>query len=310
MPDFLPMDCRSRDLISFLYRLQPARSPSTIATPTTPTSLANLDVLTISILIRLTTSDCCHSTICMDWTTNVDFFQALNPSFGAPSQPLQRTHRPQTLSLGNGATKQPQTINTSLQPVIAANGSENVTISFTSPAEPVKLGMPFAWSVLVVNRTSRPAKVTLVPLPRIPKTAAPTSHFQKRHAPASSTASFHPAERRHVQDVESDVEFAQAIVDDNVVYAMQHSNLVPADTDLMSLTSEVRVGPLGPGQCHETEIEMVAFKTGILRVDAIRIIDNIKEIQDGINAAGVVTDVTDLPDVVVEAAKDAVLARD
>ena len=304
MPDFVPMDCRSRDSITFLHRLQPAAGPSVSSTPLTPTSLANLDVLTISIRIRLTTSDKCESMILMDWTTNVDFFQALNPSFGAPSQPLQRTHRPQTLSLGNGANKQSQTINTSLQPILPTATSDNVTISFISPAEPVQLGKAFAWRVLIVNRTPQQAKITLIPLPRILRAAPPTSHFQKRHAPKSSTASFHPTERRHVRDPDSDVEFAQAIVDENVVYAMQHSNLVLPETDLMSLTAEVRIGPLGPGQCHETEISMVAFKAGVLRVDAMRVIDNIKEVEEGINASGVMTDIRDLPDVVVEVAGD------
>ena len=81
---------------------------------------------------------------------------------------------------------------------------------------------------------------------------------------------------------------------------MQHANLVPPDTDLMSLTAEVRIGPLGPGQCHEAQIEMVAFKAGVLMVDSIRVIDNVREAEEGIHAAGVTTDIRDLPDVVVK----------
>ena len=183
MPGFLPMECHSKDLITFLYRLQPAADSNTLATPTTPNSLPNLDVLTIAVRIRLKTSDGCQSVVHMDWTTNVDFFQALNPTFGAPSQPLQRTHRPQTLSLGNSVTQQPRTINTSLQPALSTIDAENVVISFTSPAEAVEVGKPFLWQVLVVNRMPRQAKLTIVPLPRIQKVAPATSHFQKKACP-------------------------------------------------------------------------------------------------------------------------------
>jgi hypothetical protein len=95
------------------------------------------------------------------------------------------------------------------------------------------------------------------------------------------------------------VEIAQAIVDENVVYAMHHSHAVPPETDLMALTAELRIGPLGPGQCHESEIQMIAFRSGRLQVDVMRVVDLVKEGEDGVGAQGVVVDITDLPDVVV-----------
>ena len=70
----------------------------------------------------------------------------------------------------------------------------------------------------------------------------------------------------------------------------------------MAITAEVRVGPLGPGQCHEGAIEMVAFTAGTLRVDAIRVIDLVREAEEGVGAMGVMVDIRDLPDVVVTAA--------
>ncbi|RMZ89316.1 hypothetical protein DV736_g3454, partial [Chaetothyriales sp. CBS 134916] len=297
MPGFVPFKCRSGDLVTFLWRLKLAASGNLSARPAIPSASMRVDVLSISILLRLTTSDQCRSTIYMDWTTNVDLSSSLNASFGAPSQSLQRHHRPPDLSLNKERPKQVHHSRASLQPTA---GPANVMISFTAAEEPVYPGRPFTWDVLVVNRSAHVAKITIVPLPRIPLAAATSSHFHKRHAPKLSTVSFHPDERPHVRDTQSDVEFAQAIVDGNVVFAMHHSNAAPPPADLISLTAELRIGPLPAGQCHETKVEMAAFKTGVLSVDAMRVIDKVREAEEGINAPGVITDFRDLPDVVVE----------
>lgn len=302
MAGMLPIACHSRDSITFLYRLHPSQSTvtSTMATPVTPSSLAHIDVLSITMQLRVKLSDTCTPLIRMEWTTNVDFFQALNPSFGAPSQPIQRRNRPSSLPLNGGTgIGITQAFDASLQPARPLSGTNNVTVSFTAPARPVTLGKPFSWQLLIVNQSKNTIKYAIIPLTRIPRNPAPSSHFAKRHAPKSSTASFHPTERRHAREGEADVDFAQAVVDENVVYAMQHSSIVPPDTDLMALTAEIRVGPLGPNQCHEGIIEMVAFKEGTLRVDAIRVIDLAKETSEGIGAPGVMMDIRDLPDVIV-----------
>ena len=297
MPDLLPMQCRSKDSITFLYRLRPSRQAIPTSTPVTQLALPNIDVLSISLRFSINLTDASKALVKLDWTTNVDFFQALNPNFGAPSQPIQRNNRPNNLPLGGPNTQLSQTLNSSLQPLSEDN---HVTISFTAPNEPVRMGEPFTWQVLIVNHSKKAAKYTMIPLPRIPRNAPQTSHFARRNAPKSSTASFHPAERRHArEDGDSEIDFAQAVIDENVVYAMQHFNTIPADTDLLALTAELRVGPLGAGQCYEGQIEMVAFKEGTLQVDAIRVVDLTKEAEEGIGAAGVMTDVRDLPDVVV-----------
>lgn len=94
---------------------------------------------------------------------------------------------------------------------------------------------------------------------------------------------------------------SQAIVEENVLYAMQHSGGVPPETDLMALTAELRIGPLAPEQCYESEIQMIAFEVGTLQVDVMRIVDLVQEAEDGVGAPGVVADIRDLPDVVVVA---------
>ena len=299
MQEALPMECRSRDLISLMFGLVPSRQPTAAATPTTP-GMAPMDVLSVTLGIKVQLSESCRPRIEMVWTTSVAFFQALNPTFGAPSQPIHRHNRPSSLALGNSNGRASRALSTSLQPALPQTSTSEATISFTAPDAPVEKGQPFTWSMLVINNSAKPIKLAIIPLPRIPRgSSSQSAHFAKRHAPQSSTASFHPSERRHAQENESDVDFAQAVLDENIVYAMQHSNGTPAGTDLLALTAEIRIGPLGPGQCHEGQIEMVAFIGGTLKLDAIRIIDLVREAEEGIAAAGVVLDIRDLPDVVV-----------
>ena len=301
MEGFLPMACQSKDCITFLYRLhQPINEAKPrLKSSAAPAPLANSNIATLSISlgVKVSLSETCTPHIAMDWSTNVDFSQALNPSYGPPSQPIQRPHRPTGLQVNhnNNAAILSHTLSTSLQhPSLAPAG---LTISFTAPSGPVQVGKPFTWSVLIVNASDKVAKLTIIPLPRIQRTATQAQHYAKRHAPKSSTASFNASERRHTRNGE-EVDVAQAVVDENIVYAMQHSSLMPPETDLMALTAELRVGPLAPAQCHECEIEMVAFKEGSLTVDAMRIVDLVREPEEGAGAQGVVTDIRDLPDIV------------
>ena len=64
----------------------------------------------------------------------------------------------------------------------------------------------------------------------------------------------------------------------------------------MSLTAELRIGPLGMGACHEAEISFVAYKAGVFMVDAIRVVDLSGEGEGGL---GRINDIRELPEVVV-----------
>ncbi|EXJ59265.1 hypothetical protein A1O7_06697 [Cladophialophora yegresii CBS 114405] len=298
MPGFLPMQCRSGDCLTFLYKLHQTQD-SNLA-PGIGLSTRNVDVLSIVIKLDIRLSEVCRPVLVMDWTTHVDFTQALNPSFGPPSQPIQRQNRPTSLPVNNmnGSDPAVTSLATSLQPAFDVTAKSGLSISFTAPAEPVVVGQAFSWRVLVVNHSSKTAKVAIIPLPRIQRLVTQAQSFAKRHAPKSSTASFSPSERRHTKNGE-DTDIAQAIVDENVVYAMHHSHSTTPETDLMALTAELRIGPLAPGQCHESDIQMVAFETGTLRVDAMRVVDLAREVEEGGATLGALTDIRDLPDVVV-----------
>ncbi|KIV88430.1 hypothetical protein PV10_08115 [Exophiala mesophila] len=297
MPGFLPMQCRSGDCLTFMYQLQQV----THATSYTNLGLMNpnIDLLSIKIVLRIMVSATCTPVVTMEWTTHVDFTQALNPSYGAPSQPIQRSNRPSSLPVNGLITQPPVTaVSASLQPVYPPLFRSGLSVTFLSSNEPATIGRPFTWKVLLVNQSQGVARIAIIPLPRLQRQTSQAQTLTKRHAPKSSTASFHPSERRHTRNGD-DVDIAQAIVDENVLYVMQHSNSVPPEADLMALTSELRIGPLAPGQCHESEIQMVAFETGTLTADVIRIVDLIKEGEDGVGAPGVVADIRDLPNVVV-----------
>lgn len=298
MPSFLPMQCQSGDCVTFMYKLH--QQSHVGANPALGLMNPNIDLLLVKILLHVHISTKCRPVVIMEWTTHVDFTQALNPSYGPPSQPIQRPNRPTSLpvSNGNGSSAAVTSIITSLQPVYDTIPHGGLSISFSASNEPVEVGKPFKWKILVVNQSSKIARIAIIPLPRIQRQTTQAQSFAKRHAPKSSTASFHPSERRHTKNGE-DVDMGQAIVEENVLYAMQHSGGVPPETDLLALTAELRIGPLAPDQCYESEIQMIAFQVGTLQVDVMRVVDLVKEAEDGVGAPGVVADIRDLPDVVV-----------
>jgi len=93
-------------------------------------------------------------------------------------------------------------------------------------------------------------------------------------------------------------DIAPAICDENIVYALQHQSSQGPETELLSLTPELRIGPLASGTCHEAEMRLLALREGALRVDLVRVVDLVRESEEGPSAPGVMTDIRDLPDIV------------
>jgi hypothetical protein len=300
MPQQLPMSCRPRDVITLLYKLHPAHNveaPSSI--PATTMALGNgstADIISISVLATISVSAACRAKISMAWANNIDLSAPLNPNFGPPRQSIQRAHRPQSLPVtpAGSSTAPASLTGTPRASVLWGNG---LTISFSGPATPVELGRTFVWKVLVVNQSPKTAKLAIILLPQIQRPVIQSQQFSKRHAPQASTSSAHHIERHHTKG-RSNIEVAPAICDENIVYALQHQHPHNFNTDLLSLTPELRIGPLAPGTCHEAEIRLLALKQGPLRVDAVRVVDLVKESEEGSSPAGFMTDIRDLPDIV------------
>src|SRR2546423_4515742 len=192
MPQQLPISCRPRDVVTFMYRLHPAynfETPSLLPPATAPTGNSSTgDIISISTLATISVSDSCRARIAMAWSTNIDLSAPLNPNFGPPSQSLQRANRPQSLPVAAGASlTNPVALNNT--PRTSVLGKNGLTISLSGPVTPVELGRTFVWKVLVVNQGPKIAKLAIIPLPQIPRSSNQSQQLNRRHAPQKSVAS-------------------------------------------------------------------------------------------------------------------------
>lgn len=220
-----PIVCRPKDDITFLYKLFPENGPE-LSTSTT----ALVGVLDIFLGAKLTVSDACQPRISMRWRTNVDFSMPLNPVFGGPSQGLQRNKRPASLPMTPLAAGSSSGISTPVsrpppRERAFSTSDQGVTISFSGPPT-VVVGKVFHWSIFVLNNSLKPRKFAIVAIASRKRTES------RRHATKPSTSS---------SDGQRDNSVAEAIADENIVYAMQKS-AVPNDTDLVSINTDIRVG--------------------------------------------------------------------
>lgn len=222
----LPLTCRPRDDVTLVYKLTPEYGPET-----NPSSTAMMSVLDISLGAEIRLSDDCHPRITMEWKTNVDFSMALNPTFGGPSQALQRTNRPTSLSMSSG-NQVPATNRSSLRERAYSVTDVGVTISFAGPVR-VQVGNPFSWDVFIVNRSQIPRKFALIAIPRR-KRVDLRGHVAR---PSSSSIS---SSRKERKERKAD-HVAEAVTDDNIVHAMQ-MNVAGQEAELISLSTDIRVG--------------------------------------------------------------------
>lgn len=218
----LPITCRPRDDVTLMYKLTPEYGPET-----NPSSTAMMSMLDISLGAVIHLSDDCKPRITMQWRTNVDFSLPLNPTFGGPSQALQRSNRPTSLSMpqGHSQTGAHPNNRSSLRERAYSVTDVGVTISFSGPSR-VQVGSPFSWDVFIVNRSNIPRKFALIAIPRR-KRVDPRGHMAR---PSSSSISSRKED--HV---------AEAVTDDNIVHAMQKS-VAGQEAELISLSTDIRVG--------------------------------------------------------------------
>lgn len=216
-----PISCQPRDDVTLVYKLTPKDGVDPASSTT-----AIVSVLSIYLGATIHVSEDCKPKVIMQWKTNVDFSMPLNPTFGGPSQVLQRSNRPASLSVGSV-----QRVSTPPSRDAAANRRSyssadfGVTISFSGPLE-VEVRKPFHWDVFIVNQSDKARKFALAALPRRRRSDS------RRHAtrPSSSSAA---AAKGH--------DAADAVADENIVYAKQ-KNAMFFETQLISLTTDIGVG--------------------------------------------------------------------
>lgn len=269
----LPLSCVSHDHITFIYRITPVE--------TDVVSQSLMRELNIKISATALMSPDTKPQLRMAWTTAVDFTVPVNPGYGPTMQPIQRAHRPSQLSIGGESTTSltaPSVARPDALPLLEASTTQTeatvqelgITVTFAAPSPCRKLfvGDEFSWEVFVVNQSPNPTaaarKLAMVVIPRRRQNESRVTRPPSIH---QAQGSLH---RRSGLSRDGDV--AEAILDDNVVHAMQSKSVID-NAEIICLSADVRIGPLTPGTCHATELRFLAVKEGTVGVDAVRIID-------------------------------------
>ncbi|KAL2043549.1 hypothetical protein N7G274_003856 [Stereocaulon virgatum] len=277
----LPLICKAKDNPVFLYRLTPNE-----ALHDSSTSNSTRTVL-ISVHFVVLVSDTCLPNIEMRWRTSVDFSTALNPTYGAPGQSMQRPRRPSSLSrtpAAASATKRPVSSggadSSSMPGAYQAReravfvSDFGVSITFMTP-KAVQVGQPFSWDVMVLNRSSKPRELILTVIPK-----------RRNGSVGGHTARASPLPAGGHDNSST----AETVIDENVLYAMQrHAGKDAAH--VISLNTDVRIGPLQPDSCLSTELNLLPLAQGYLQIEAVRVTDVVSNES---------IDVKDLPDIVAE----------
>lgn len=272
----LPVKCRSRDDVTFLYNLTPSERH---IGPTSST--ASVVTLEIYLFARLLVSSTCIPRISMRWRSSVDFSLPVNPSYGAPSQMLQRNHRPTNLPTIPTATLAASGTTSSL---MTTSPDTSLTISFIANLAPIQLGSIFTWNVLVYNHSPRSRKLTLVAVTsrssRVLQSNSTANSIKEHshHDPKGSITSqisISSAPKSSIT-ASSAQDLAPAFLDENVLYAIQRSSVAnnsSNSTPLVCVSPDIRIGPLGSGGAHECEMKFLALHAGWTKLEAIRVID-------------------------------------
>ncbi|KAL0936571.1 uncharacterized protein CTRU02_208786 [Colletotrichum truncatum] len=272
----LPMSCVPHDHVTFLYRLSP---PQQLDLPSSKNPSRDLDIQIEAVVQK--EPPVCTPRLNMKWSTTLDFTLPVNPGFNAamqPMQPIQRSHRPSQLSISGieaaqslvaPAVSRPDSLpslEAATRTVEAPLPELGITMTFCSPPGPIYAGEVFSWTVYVVNRSAEKPNAPVVPPRKLALVALPKrrrNDVRLMRPPSTSGIGRTAADGR---------ELADAVLDENVLHAMQRNSLVEP-TEVVCLTADTRVGPLAPGACHVVDLEFLPLKEGIVGIEAVRIID-------------------------------------
>lgn len=227
----LPISCRPKDNPIFIFRLIPNRGFDDMPNPDSASG-----VLEIAVKANVVVSETCRPRIEMHWKTAVDFSIALNPSYGALGQPLQRKQRPASLPITPGTSSQNEAASTALeadpadagqnlvrQPTTASSAL-GITITFTAPST-VQVGKPFCWDVFVVNRSDKPRRLAIMVIPKRKR------GDYKGHLTRSSSSI----------GGRKEAGVADHVLDENLLYAIQR-NAGSEPPQIVSLSTDVKIG--------------------------------------------------------------------
>ncbi|MCJ1267260.1 hypothetical protein MMC22_007145 [Lobaria immixta] len=275
-----PIPCRPKDNPIFLFHLIPNEGPHD-SSNTNRTS----KILDITVEANVVVSKTCRPRIEMRWKTGVDFSIALNPSYGPSGQSLQRKQRPANLPVtaetGNKSETHPPAheadsggiVQSPRRQLTTSISDLGVTLTFTAPGE-VRVGEPFCWDVFVVNRSNMSRRLAITVIPKRKR-----GNF-KGHLSRPSSSSTGGRKEAGIAD---------HVLDENLLYAMQR-NVTKEPPQIVSLSTDVKIGPLNPGSCYNADLKFLPLTKGVLQIEAIRVVDVLSNNES--------VDVRELPDIV------------
>lgn len=227
-----PIHCRPKDNPIFLFQLIPDEGPHD--SPNTNRTSRALD---ITVEANVVVSETCRPRIEMRWKTGVDFSIALNPSYGASGQSLQRKQRPASLPVTPATSNKKETAPPAHEAesagIVPPPGRQlttpisdlGVTMTFTAPGE-VRVGEPFCWDVFVVNRSNMSRRLAVTVIPKRKR-----GDF-KGHLSRPSSSSMGGRKEAGIAD---------HVLDENLLYAMQR-NVGKEPPQIVSLSTDLKIG--------------------------------------------------------------------
>jgi hypothetical protein len=206
----LPSRSRPGDQLTLLYKLIPNQPDNTGYTNNV---IQNLTVKgSASVLI----SKNCVPDIQIDWTTPVDL-PSSRPSSSA-GKPIPKPLNPDSLPI----------IDQAIPSDSSSTVAHGVCFAISGPPE-VHVGQIFKWNIFVINRSDKVHRLAILAMPKRKSTSRRHSHKDS----ASSTIGLQSEKHGNT--------LAEPVIDDQIIYTSQR-NAVMEPTDLICLSSDVRVG--------------------------------------------------------------------
>lgn len=250
------------DQLSYLYKATPDLGPDG-----TPALGSKGHILTLHISADVLVSPDCTPHVAITWKTAVDFASE------AQTQLLKASHRLSSTS-HTGSIKSPDTLPAHDTSEPNAPNAINVTLTISGPPR-VQVGEQFHWDVFIVNRSDKVRRLAIMLIPK---------RAHQAHRPQSSASSI----GGHGHGADGKELLAPAVLDENIVYGRQKGAKAEV-TELVCLTTDIRLGQLAPGSCYTADLKFVALAAGVQTVECVRVVDL---------ATNETADIRDLPSIV------------
>lgn len=222
----LPLRCRPKDNIVFLFGLSPKESHFG------PRSSSRTLNITIKATVMVSQSK--SPRIEMSWTTMVDFSVTSNPNIhGGPAQLIQHNKRPPSQGDVSNSAQTSQEHEATPNPTNQTTSSTDpdITITVRAPRE-IWVGEPFSLDLSILNRSNTPRQLLITIVPK-----RKPGDSSKRPLSKSSSSSL---------GGRKDTVMNEVIMDENLLHAIQRSAGI-GNPELLPLSNELKIGLVPSG---------------------------------------------------------------